>query len=331
MASAAQQIIRLGLGFIASQALRAVADLEIADRLAGGAKSVDVLSVETGAHADALYRIIRILAAEGVFRETSPRHFELTELGGALRSDAASSARDFIRMMNREPYIAFSKLDHSVTTGRPAFDEVFGKARFDWLAEHPAEAALFQRAMIALSQGDNEAVAEAFDFRPFTRVIDVGGGHGQLLSLILERHQNLSGVLFDRPSGVDAARSQSGSASTRIEFVSGDFFDAVPSGANIYLLKRVIHDWNNEQAIAILAKCREAMAPGGRVLVAETIMRPGDAPDPMKFIDAIMLVVTGGTERTEKEYAGLFADAGLSLDRVHATSRPISLLEATRI
>ena len=250
-------------------------------------------------------------------------------MGGALRSDAPSGARDFIRMSNREPYIAFSKLDHSVTTGRPAFDEVFGKARFDWLAEHPAEAALFQRAMIALSQGDNEAVAEAFDFRPFSRVIDVGGGHGQLLSLILERHQHLSGVLFDRPSGVDAAKS--GNASTRIEFVSGDFFNAVPPGADIYILKRVIHDWNNEQAIKILTKCREAMAPGGRVLIAENIMRAGDAPDPWKFIDAIMLVVTGGTERTEQEYVGLLADAGLRVDRVHATSRPISLLEATRI
>ena len=196
MARVAEQIIRLGLGFIASQALRVVADLEIADRLAGGAKSVDDLSVETGAHADALYRIMRVLAAEGVFRETLPRQFELTELGMALRSGAPSSARDFIRMINREPYIAFSKLSHSVATGRPAFDEVFGKARFDWLADHPAEAELFQRAMIALSQGDNEAVAEAYDFLPYSRVVDVGGGHGQLLSLILDRHQHISGVLF---------------------------------------------------------------------------------------------------------------------------------------
>jgi O-methyltransferase domain len=133
------------------------------------------------------------------------------------------------------------------------------------------------------------------------------------------------------PPGVDAAKSQLGSASTRIEFATGDFFNAVPSGADVYILKRVIHDWDNEQAIKILTKCREAMAPGGRVLIAESITRTGDSPDPMKFMDAIMLVVTGGTERTEKEYAGLFADAGLSLDRVHATSRPISLLEATRI
>jgi len=234
-------------------------------------------------------------------------------------------------MMNREPYIAFSQLCHSVATGRPAFDEVFGKPRFDWLAEHPEEAALFQRAMIAFSQGSNEAVAEAYDFRPHSRVIDVGGGHGQLLSLILERHQNLTGVLFDLPSGVDAAKTRVGSASGRIQFLCGDFFDAVPSGADVYILKRIIHDWNNEQAVKILTKCREAMAPGGRVLIAETIMREGDAPDPMKFIDAIMLVVTGGTERTEEEYVAILTEAGLRLERVHATSRPISVLEATRI
>jgi SAM-dependent methyltransferase len=180
--------------------------------------------------------------------------------------------------------------------------------------------------MIARSQGDNEAVTEVYDFLPYSRVVDVGGGHGQLLSLILDRHQHISGVLLDRPSGVDAARARAGSASGRIQFVSGDFFDAVPSGADVYILKRVIHDWNNEQAVKILTKCRKAMAPGGRVLIAETIMRAGDAPDQRKFVDAVMLVVTGGTERTEGEYVAVLTEAGLRLDGVHATSRPISVL-----
>src|SRR6202167_946357 len=174
---------------------------------------------------------MRVMVAESDAHETLPRHFELTELGGALCSDAPSNTRDFIRMMNREPYIAFSQLYRSVATGRSAFDEGFGKARVDWLREHPEEAALFQRAMIAISDGDNEAVAEAYDFRPCSRVIDVGGGHGQLLSLILERHQNITGILFDLPSGVDAAKTRTGSAGGRMHFMCGDFFDAVPSGA----------------------------------------------------------------------------------------------------
>ena len=134
--------------------------------------------------------------------------------------------------------------------------------------------------MIAISQVTMKQVAEAYDFQPYSRVIDVGGGHGQLLSLILERHQNITGVLFDLPSGVDAAKRRTGSASGRIQFLCGDFFDAVPSGADVYILKRIIHDWNHEQAVKILAKCREAMAPGGGVLIAETIIRQGDAPDP---------------------------------------------------
>ena len=126
-------------------------------------------------------------------------------------------------------------------------------------------------------------------------------------------------------------KTRVGSASGRIQFLCGDFFDAVPSGADVYILKRIIHDWSNEQAVKILTKCREAAKRPGRVLIAETIMREGDAPDPMKFIDAIMLVVTGGTERTEEEYVAILTEAGLRLDRVHATSRPISVLEATRI
>jgi hypothetical protein len=138
-------------------------------------------------------------------------------------------------------------------------------------------------------------------------------------------------VLFDRPSGVDAAKARAASLTGRIEFLAGDFFDAVPFGADVYILKRVIHDWNNQQAITILSKCRAAMARGGRVLIAENIIRAGDAPDPMKLIDATMLAVTGGTERTQDEYVAILAEAGLHLDLVHATSRPISVLEASRI
>lgn len=331
MANASQHVIRLGLGFIVSQALRAVADLEIADRLDKGARSVDHLAAETGADAEALYRIMRVLASEGIFRESSIRTFELTELGATLRADAPFSTRDMIRMMNRQPYLAFSELGYSVSTGLPAFDLVFGKARFNWLAENPEDAALFQRAMISLSQGDNEAVAEAFDFSPYSRIVDVGGGHGHLLSLILDRNSRLSGVLFDRSSGIDAARARAGTSSGRTDFMVGDFFEAVPAAADVYILKRVIHDWNSALAGKILRNCRDAMLPEGRVLIVESIVRDGDEPDLMKLIDATMLVVTGGTERTEAEYSSLIAEAGLKLERIHRTSRPICILEASKV
>src|SRR5450432_1599813 len=330
MANAAERVIRLGFGFAVSQALRVVADLEIADQLAAGERCVDDVAAQTGSHAEALYRIMRLLAAEGVFCETSSRRFGLTELGATLRSDGGSNPRELIRMLNREPYHAFAQLGHSVRTGLPAFEEVFGKPRFDWLADHPAEAALFQRAMISLSQGSNEAIAQAFDFASVSQVVDVGGGHGQLLSAILSRHPHLSGVLFDLPSGIEAARLGEGGPLPRTKLVAGSFFDSVPAGADVYLLKKVIHDWSDEQAAAILRNCRDAMAPQGRVLIAETIIPPGDEPDAIKLVDANMLVVTGGVERTETQYAHLFAASGLRLERVIPTAQPISILEACK-
>jgi len=328
MSPPSQQILRLGFGFAVSQALRVVAELEIADLLADGERTADELSRATDTDADGLYRVLRLLASEGVFREVSPRRFAQTELSATLRSDLPSSPRDFVRMINSEPFRAFADLLHSVKTGRPAFDHVFGSPRFEWLASHPEQAALFQRAMIALGQGNNEAVADAYDFSACRRVVDVGGGHGQLLSAILARNPHLSGVLFDLPAGIAAARAGVGGALPRGELVAGDFFESVPAGADTYILKKVIHDWGDERAAAILRNCRSAMLPTGKVLVAETIIPPGNEPHPIKVLDVTMLAVTSGRERTEDQFADLFSLAGLHLERVIATAAPISILEA---
>ncbi len=327
MPSASQHIVRLGLGFAVSQALRVVIELGVADHLAAGGRSVDELAAATHSNAQALYRIMRLLAPEGVFRESSPRHFELTEIGAALRSDRPGP-RDFVRMINSEPYLAFEQLLYCVRTAKPAFDKVFGAPRFDWLSKHPEQAALFQQAMVAVGQGNNEAIAEAFDFGPFTQIVDVGGGHGQLLSAILARNPHLSGVLFDLPSGVAAARAGAGGDLARTKFIAGDFFDSVPR-SDVYIIKKVIHDWEDERAVAILRNCRRAMAPNGKVLLAETLVPAGDEPDQIKAIDVVMLAVTGGLERTSAQYAGLFEAAGLRLERVVPTRSPISILAAS--
>lgn len=325
MVNPSQQIVRLGFGFAVSQALRTVIELGIADLVAAGKQSVAELATATQSNADALYRVMRLLAAEGVFREVQPRRFDLTEVGAALRSDRPGP-RDFVRMINTEAYLAFGQLPYSVQSGEPAFDKVFGSSRFDWLSDHPEAAALFQRAMVALSQGSNEAVAAAYDFTPFKRVVDLGGGHGQLLSLILARNPHLRGVLFDLPSGVAAA--ELGAMGSRIDIVAGDFFESVPSG-DVYVVKKVIHDWDDERAVAILRNCRKAMAPDGKVLLAETLVPPGDQPSQIKYIDVVMLAVTGGLERTEAQYESLFSAAGLRLDRVIETQGPISIIEAS--
>ena len=327
MSNAWQQIVRLGFGFAVSQALRVIIELGIPDLLAVSEQSVDELATATQSDADALYRVMRLLAPEGIFREVLPRHFELTEVGAVLRSDRPGPG-DYVRMINSEAYLAFEQLLHSVRTGKPAFDKVFGSPRFDWLSEHPEQAALFQRAMVALSLGSNEAIADAYDFTPFARVVDVGGGHGQLLSAILARNPHLSGVLFDLPSGVAAAQQGAGGDLQRTEFVAGNFFESVPAG-DIYVVKKVVHDWNDEHAAVILRNCRKAMQPNGKVLLAETLVPPGDEPDLIKSIDVVMLVVTGGLERTEAQYASLFDAAGLRLERVIQTRGPISILEAS--
>jgi SAM-dependent methyltransferase len=327
MPTPSQQIVRLGLGFAVSQALRVIVELGIPDLLIAGERSVDELAAATQSNADALYRVMRLLAPEGVFSEVLPGHFELTEVGAVLRSDRPGP-RDFVRMINSEAYLAFEQLLHSVRTGKPAFDKVFGSPRFDWLSEHPEQAALFQRAMVALGQGGNEAVADAYDFGPFTRIVDVGGGHGQLLSEILRRNPHLSGVLFDLPTGVAAAHQGAGGDLPRTEFIAGDFLESVPVG-DVYVIKKVIHDWDDGRAVVILRNCREAMLPNGKVLVAETLVPPGDEPNQIKSIDVVMLAVTGGLERTEAQYAALFDAAGLRLERVIQTRGPIFLLEAS--
>ncbi|MBW9117713.1 ubiquinone/menaquinone biosynthesis protein [Rhizobium cauense] len=327
MANPSQQIIRLGLGFAVSQALRVVIELGIPDLLIDGEQSVEKLAAAAMVDAGALYRVMRLLAPEGVFTEVLPRTFALTEMGAALRSDRPGP-QDFVRMINTEAYIAFEQLLHSVRTGKPAFDKVFGSPRFDWLSDHPEQAALFQRAMVALSQGSNEAVADAYDFAPYTRVVDVGGGHGQLLSAILARNPHLSGVLFDLPSGVAAARQGAGGDLPRTDFIAGNFFESVPIG-DVYVIKKVIHDWNDQNAELILRRCREAMPANGKVLVLETLVPAGDEPSQIKGIDVIMLAVTGGLERTETQYAELFKAAGLRFERVIGTRGPISILEAS--
>lgn len=326
MPGPSEKLLRLGFGFVVSQSLRTVIELGIPDLLAAGKHSANDMAAATATNADALYRVMRLLASEGVFNETSPGHFELTETGAALRSDRPGP-RDFIRMTNSENYLVFAELVHSVRTGDPAFEKVFGSERFDWLSKHPEQAALFQQAMVSMTGPSNQAVAEAYDFTPFKRVVDVGGGHGQLLSQILSRNPHLDGVLFDLPSGVAAAQRGAGGPLPRTEFVSGSFFEGVPA-ADVYVIKKVIHDWNDERATAILRNCRKAMSANGRVLIAETLVPSGNEPAMIKDLDVLMLAVTGGVERTTAQYAGLFEAAGLRLERVIETRAPISIIEA---
>lgn len=227
---------------------------------------------------------------------------------------------------------AWQALGHSIRSGETAFDHAFGQPVFEYLRAHSAKDKDFSQAMASISASENAAVARAFDFGRFRRLVDVGGAHGHLLAAILRRHRKLRGVLYDQPQVV-AGAAESGfvtapGIASRCEIVSGSFFDSLPPGADAYLLKFIIHDWDDEKALRILRNCRAAMDPKGSVLLIEHVIAPGNAPDWGKLLDLNMLVIPGGQERTREEFRALFARAGLRLARVHRTQGPLSLLEA---
>jgi hypothetical protein len=316
-----------------SQLVFVAAKLGLADALARGPLSVTVLAKRVGAQAAALRRVLRALASVGVFAETPDGRFRLTPVAATLRADVPGSLRNFAMMMiDGYNWDAWRELLHGVRTGELPFDHVHGVPFFEYLRSHPEEDRLFSASMASISGPENDAVARAFNFGRFHTLVDVGGAHGHLLATILRRHRRLRGILYDQTQVV-AAAAESGFVTApdivgRCTLQGGNFFVEVPSGVDTYMMKYIIHDWNDDQAVSILANCRRAMAPGGRVLVVEHIIRPGNAPDWAKLLDINMLAIPGGQERTREEFRNLFHQAGLRLHRVHPTASALSILEA---
>ena len=327
-----QTLLQMAVGKWACQALKVAAALGVADLLAGGAKSVHELARRTGAHEDALYRLLRALASLGVFKETPQRRFENNALSQPLRSDVAGSVGAMIRWIGEESaWRAWNEFEYSVRTGKPAFERVFGEQVFEYFAHHPGPAAIFNAAMNSFSAGTGAAVARAYDFSPFRRVVDVGGGHGALLAAIAERFPDLRGVLFDRPEVIASARQALASSghAKRIELCAGDFLDEVPEGGDAYIMKHIIHDWDDERCIRILTLCRKAMAAGGTVLVVEQVIQDGPESAFAKLLDLEMLAMTpGGRERSAAEFSRLFERAGLRLTRIVPTGSFVTVIEA---
>ena len=313
----------------ASMAVSVAAKLRIADHLAAGPKTVDALAAETGTHAPSLYRVLRALAGLGVFAETD-RTFALTPMAELLRTGVPKSMRGIADYCGSDwSWRPWGDLLGTVRTGETAFDRVFGEQCFDYLAKHPDESAVFNEGMTGFSTQTAGAVAEAYPFGDFRSVVDVGGGHGAMLLTILRHHPGVSGVVFDSPhvaAGATPAIRAAGLES-RCRAEGGDFFRAVPAGADVYLMRHIIHDWPDDKATTILRNCRTAVKPGGKVLLVELVIPPGNEPSLGKLLDLEMLVVASGKERTEAEYAALFAGAGWKLTRVVPTKSPASIIE----
>ncbi len=319
-------------GYWVSCGVHVVARLSIADHLAKGPKSTADLARASGAHAPTLFRLLRMLASQGIFRETDDGRFENTPLSETLRADVPASMKPFAIMMVDGPSVAaWNDLLETVKTGEEAFQRVHGMGGFEYMAAHPDKAREFGEAMTSISGMENPAIAEAYDFRGIQKIVDLGGGHGSLLSAILARNPDLRGVVYDRVEVVENAKKdvhvRAKGVEGRIELVAGNFFESVPAGADAYVMKYILHDWSDAQSKAILENCRRAMAKGGRVLVLDTVIPKGNDPHWGKMLDMNMLVVTPGRERTETEFRDLFASAGLKLARVVPTACPLSVVE----
>jgi hypothetical protein len=325
-------LVQMLTGCWISQALYVAATLGIADLLREGPRSYEMLAEATQTHAGALYRILRALASLGVFAEDEERRFTLTPLAELLRSDAPGSLRAFAIMLgSREHWRAWEGALHSVKTGEPAFDHVFGMPLFQYFATHPESASVFDHGMTSRGAQDNSAILAAYDFSAAHKLVDVGGGHGTLLSSLLAAYPDARGVLFDLPHVIAAVRErlERQGETGRCEYVAGDFFAMVPSGGDCYLLKKVIHDWGDQQALQILTNCRKAISDAGRLLMIEPVVPPGNDPAFSKLLDLLMLVwTTGGRERTENEHAALLKLARFKSSRVVPTSAGVSIIEA---
>jgi hypothetical protein len=329
--SPAADLRRLIVGYRLSQALHVAAKLGVVDLLKNGSMSVDELARAVGAHPASLYRVMRLLASEGVFAESEPRRFELTPLAMPLQSDVPGSLRArAILDCEQAHWKAWGHLMHSVATGEPAFDRTHGVPFFEYLKAHTAVASSFNAVMTDQTAVWAQAVVEAYDFSWLGTLVDVGGGHGGLLAAILAVHPPLRGILYDQPHVVAGARPklEAAGVADRCHIIAGDFFEGVPAGGDAYLLKHILHDWDEPRCEAILRNCRCAMPQDGRVLVVETLIPPGDEPSYGKYLDLNMLVLLTGRERTEAEYGKLLEATDFMLSRVIATRSEISILEA---
>ena len=324
------QLIQVGTAYWGSQLLLAAAQLGLADRLAGGARSASDLAQELALHPPSLHRFMRSLAGMGLLTEVQPKTFALTSLGEALKKDAPGSARATILVLTGVAGPLWTNLSHSLKTGRPATDEVFGKPLFDYIGERPELVSLFSETMVGFHGREPAAVAAAYDFDALGSVVDVGGATGNLLVHILQRHKKPRGVLFDLPHVVrDAATLLAAHGMTdRVAIEPGSFFEAVPQGYDAYVLSHIIHDWNEDQCQAILANCRRAIPPKGRLLIVEMVLPEGDAPHHGKMLDMMMLVGPGGQERTGEEYRVLLEKANFRMTRVVPTASDVSVVEA---
>jgi hypothetical protein len=333
-----QALYQMAIGHFASRALYLAAKLGLADLLSGGPRDAPDLARATETHAPSLSRVMRLLTSVGVFEELDGGKFSLTPLGQLLRCDVPGSMRALVMLFTGvELQDSWKELEYCVRTGDPAFRRTSPNADpFAEMAKDPQAAALFDKAMATFAPQTAAAVTAAYDFSAFKTLADVGGGNGTLLINILKANPGLRGIVFDQPHVCRRATEQIAAAgmAERCDVVGGNFFEAVAPGADAYLLKHVIHDWNDDRASAILKNCRAAMPPGGKLLLVEGVYPAHIEQSPESrgatATDVNMLVATGGRQRTESEFRDLLAASGFRLTRLIPTPARVCVIEGQR-
>lgn len=325
------QLIQMGVAIWQARAVYAAAELGIADILAESPCSVDELARRTGTHAPSLARLLRALASCGLIKEWRDGHFMTTVLGNALREGAPGAARaTILTVAGSWQWKAWDQFLQTLRTGESGMKAAFGKDLFGFLADEPLHSARFNDAMVGMHGAVASAVVAAYDFSQFKSIVDVGGGKGALLTTILKDQPHMRALLFDLPETGQAAHEfiAASGLEARCAFRGGNFFEHIPQGHDAYVLAHVLHDWNDDDSVSILRKCRELMPTKARLLIVEAVLPDGNTPHHGKLMDLLMLTVTGGAERSRGQFARILAKSGFSLSQVYPTGTHQSVIEA---
>lgn len=317
-----------------AQGITAAADLGVADALAAGPLSIDDLAGKVGANADALRRLLRALISKGIFAQRDDGRYELNPMGELLLSDAPVSMAAMARFVGaRQHREHWNLLTEAIKTGSSVVPGLRGKAFFDYMGDEPEFGRIFNDAMTSLSGVSIGPVVEAYDFTPYRTIVDVAGGHGRLLAAILASAPESQGVLCDLPEVIAGAAPllRENGVAERVQLAEGSFFEGVPAGGDAYVLKHIIHDWDDAASLRIMRNVRSAAAPGAALLLIETVIPEGEGGAVGKWTDMEMLIINDGRERTEREYRRLFEESGFEMIGVVDTAARISIIEARAV
>jgi hypothetical protein len=321
-----QQLVQMLTSYWVAQSIHVAAKLKLADLIESGHKTAAELAPTTKTQPQALYRLLRALSSVGIFSEDEQTRFHMTPMAECL-IDRPGSQYAVAMMMGDEHYRSWGELLYSVQTGKPAFNHLYGKGVFEYLSEHADAAKIFDAAMTGFHGPETQAMIDAYDYAGVNTLVDIGGGNGTVLKAVLGRYPAMKGILYDLPGVIERAKANLADLGPRCQTIAGSFFEAIPGGGDAYQMRHIIHDWTDEQCHTILTHIRKVIPKTGRLLVIEMVIKPRNEPQPAKWLDLNMLVLPGGRERTEAEYAEMYARAGFRLERVVPTPTEVSVIE----